>query len=199
MNETMRLFVALTIPDEVKRSLAELREELGARLPSLRWVRREGVHLTLSFLGEVPADRLNALRRALAGCPSGLAPQQLETSGLGVFPHQRAPRVLWAGFREPPEAVIELQRRVAEAMAGEGFPREQRPFSPHLTVGRFRRPLRRSERDLLAGLLQRDAGRSFGRFTAHRLSLFRSILLPAGARYEELDGWPLDGDDRPSD
>lgn len=199
MNETMRLFVALTIPAEVKQALAELREELGTRLPSLRWVRQEGVHLTLAFLGEVPVDRVGPVRQLLAGCPGGLVPPELESAGLGVFPHQRAPRVLWAGFREAPEAVLELQRRVAQAMSAEGFPMERRPFRPHLTVGRFRRPLRRSERELLSGLLQRDAQRSFGRFTARRLSLYRSTLLPAGARYEELDGWPLDGTAGPSD
>lgn len=199
MNETMRLFVALTIPAEVKQSLAALREEFGARLPSLRWVRQEGVHLTLAFLGEVPADRVEPVRQALAGCPGGLIPPALDAAGLGVFPHQRAPRVLWAGFREAPEAVLELQRRVARAMSAEGFPMEQRQFRPHLTVGRFRRPLRRSERDLLSALLRRDAQRSFGRFTARRLSLYRSTLLPAGARYEELDGWPLDGAHQPSD
>lgn len=191
MNETLRLFVALAIPPEVKAGLARLRGELERGLSSLRWVRPEGIHLTLSFLGDVPEEQLDAIRRALAGCPGSAGPFRLATAGAGVFPHQRSPRVLWVGFQQPPDPLYHLQERVAEAMEGQGFPRERRDFRPHLTVGRFRRSLRRDERELLASCLAAHEERSFGGFPVSRLSLFSSTLLPSGARYDEVDGWPL--------
>lgn len=78
-------------------------------------------------------------------------------------------------------------------MAGLGFQRERRDFRPHLTIGRFRRSLRRTEGDLLAAVLERDGRRPFGVIPVTRLSLFRSTLLPSGAMYEEVGGWPLTG------
>lgn len=194
MNELCRLFVALALPREVKAALAAFREELEPGLSSLRWVRPAGIHLTLKFLGDVPEARLDDVCDALSRCRSAGAgePIRLEAAGVGVFPNPRAPRVLWVGFRDGPDSMYHVQRCVEEVMADLAFPRERRPFRPHLTVGRFRRPLRRDERERLASCLSRDAERSFGAFSVSRLSLFRSTLLPGGARYDEVGGWPLD-------
>lgn len=193
MIETLRLFVALAIPREVKETLAALRGELEPGLPALRWVRPEGIHLTLAFLGEVAENRLETIRTALAGCLGELAPMELETEGVGVFPHLRAPRVFWVGIPRPPAMLPRLQRQVEEALAGLGFQPEGRAFRPHLTIGRFRRSLRRNELGLLETVLERDVRRPFGLIPVQRLSLFRSTLLPAGAVYEEVGGWPLSG------
>lgn len=193
MMTTHRLFVALGLPPAVKEALAVLREDLAQGLPSLRWVRPEGIHLTLRFLGDVPVDRLDNIADALSRCPGDEAgePIRVEASGLGVFPSIRSPRVLWVGFRHVPDALYRLQQRVEKAMVALGVPEERRPFSPHLTVGRFRRPLRRGEVERLSGHLSHDARRSFGGFDVSRFSLFRSTLLPEGARYEEMGSWPL--------
>jgi 2'-5' RNA ligase len=173
--------------------LDQLRAELEPGLPSLRWVRSEGIHLTLKFLGDIPVGQLDAVRGALSRCRDEAAtePIRLETAGLGVFPNQRAPRVMWVGFHHLPDPLYHVQRSVEQAMAGLGFPRERRSFRPHLTVGRFRRPLRRGERERLASYLSRNAERTFGGLDVVRLSLFRSTLLPGGARYDEVGGWPL--------
>jgi 2'-5' RNA ligase len=187
----LRLFVALSVPDQVKSAIGDLRAELGQGLPSLRWVRPEGIHLTLRFLGDVPEEELDTLRRALTPCAAGLAPFTLETVGVGVFPHLRAPRVFWVGFRTIPDALFRLQERVERAINDIGFTPERRAFRPHLTVGRFRRQLRRADRDLLEGALRQNEDRGFGEVEAARLSLYRSTLLPAGARYDELGSWPL--------
>jgi len=191
VSEMFRLFVALAVPETVKSALGDLRAELGQGLPSLRWVRPEGIHLTLRFLGDVPEGELEAVRLALAPCADGVAPFTLQTVGVGVFPHLRAPRVFWIGFRTIPDPLYHLQDRVEQAMNGIGFTPERRPFRPHLTVGRFRRQLRRTDRELLGGALQRNGDRVFGELNGTRFSLYRSTLLPAGARYDELDGWPL--------
>ena len=191
MTGPLRLFVALTIPPEVKAALGRLRGDLEPGLPSLRWVRPEGLHLTLAFLGDVGEVRLERLCHALAGCPGATEPFRLEAAGLGVFPHLRSPRIFWAGFHRPPDPLYHLQQSVEGAMEGEGFPRERRAFRSHLTVARVRRPLRRDERELLAACLADHAEKSFGGFTVSRLSLFSSTLLPTGARYQEVDGWPL--------
>lgn len=193
MSETCRLFVAVALPREVKAALAVHRAELEPGLPTLRWVRPEGIHLTLKFLGDVPTERLNDVRGALSRCVEDQAGAliRLETAGVGVFPNPRAPRVLWVGFDQVSDRLYHLQRCVEEAAKGLGFPPERRPFRPHLTVGRFRRQLRRVEREWLASCLTRDAERTFGGLTVSRLSLFRSTLLPGGARYDEVGGWPL--------
>jgi len=193
VSELCRLFVALALPREVKAALAALREELEPGLSSLRWVRPEGIHLTLKFLGDVPTVRLDDVCDALSRCRSAEAgePIRLEAAGVGVFPSPRAPRVLWVGFRDVPDPLYHVQRCVEEVMADLAFPRERRPFRPHLTVGRFRRPLRGDERERLAACLSRDAERTFGGLSISRLSLYRSTLLPGGARYDEVGGWPL--------
>jgi len=193
VSEMLRLFVALTIPETVKSAIDGLRAELGQGLSSLRWVRPEGIHLTLRFLGDVPDTELDTVRLALASCAGAVAPFRLETAGVGVFPHARSPRVFWVGFRTLPAPLYHLQGLVERAVNGIGFDPERRPFRPHLTVGRFRRQLRRSDRDLLEGALRRHGDRGFGEVPVTRLSLYRSRLLPAGARYDELDGWPLAG------
>ncbi len=190
MIETGRLFVAITLPDEVKTALAGLRGELDRGLTSVRWVREESIHLTLKFLGDVEVTRLEDIRGELMTVVPGEMSIPLEAAGVGVFPHHRAPRVLWVGFREVPEALAMLQQQVESEMERLGFPPERRAFNPHLTLGRFRRQLRWGERDLLGRTIDRDSGRGFGEFTAIRFSLYRSILGPGGARYEVLDGWP---------
>jgi len=165
--------------------LGELRQALAGCLRELASVEDGGRSILIN------TRHADALRRALAGCPVSTNPFRLEAAGVGVFPHQRSPRVLWVGFHQPPDPLYHLQQRVAEAIEGQGFPGELRPFRPHLTVGRFRRSLRRDERELLASSLAGHGGRSFGGFTVSRLSLFCSTLLPSGARYDEVDGWPL--------
>ncbi len=186
----MRLFVALPLPGEVRRPLAEKATELARRLPAARWVPAANLHLTLAFLGETEADRVGGLGRALAGCFESRPPVTLRLGGGGCFPPRRPARVAWVGF-EAPAALLELQREVASAV-GEwlGVAPEGRPFHPHLTLARPRRPWPRPAVALWA---EAFAGPQGPAFEVGEGRLMRSHLGPGGARHESLETYPLAG------
>ena len=185
--EQLRLFVAVTLPPEVRDTLAEVVGRLrAADLRGVRTVAPEGVHVTLKFLGNVEAARVPALSEALTGAAHGAMPFRLAVRGLGVFPDDRAPRVLWAGIGGDTDALGALARRVDDACAGLGFPRERRAFSPHLTIARLRDSAsdadRRRSADALAAIGLGDSGG----FEVGAFHLIKSTLTPSGARYETL-------------
>jgi RNA 2',3'-cyclic 3'-phosphodiesterase len=135
----IRAFVALDLDEPMRARLEELIGELRDRLEDVRWVRPEGIHLTLRFLGYARRDRLEALIDPLRGlaneCPAGAA----EVSGLGTFPERGRARVLWIGIHVP-RSVLRLQQACERAAVAAGFEAETRPFAPHLTLGRGREP-----------------------------------------------------------
>lgn len=184
----MRLFVALDLPADLRRRLAALVGSLRAGLPDANWVRPEAVHLTLAFLGERPEDEAPLLRAALVPVFARHAPFVVQVGGAGVFPRRREARVLWLGL-DGGSALEELQREVAERVHEVlSLEPEGRPFRPHLTLGRCRRPwparaVRRFEESAqLEAELLVDHG-----------SLIESTLSPDGSVYEEVARFPLGG------
>ena len=161
-------------------------DRLRPLAPDVAWVGRDDVHLTLKFLGGVEAGRLDAVTGALAGAVAGRPAFDLAVSGLGAFPSPARPRVLWAGVGEGAGAAGALAGLIDEALAPLGFPRETRPFSAHVTLGRVRTP--RTDRRLAEALA---AGGPVGRQRLGHVSLMRSELSPRGARYTELAALPL--------
>lgn len=184
----MRLFVALNLPvaerDRLQRAAGALRV---AHLP-VRWVQGDALHLTLKFLGEVPEQRAGEIEAGLDRVAGTVVPFELELRGLGGFPNLANPRVVWVGVHAPPE-LARLASGVEDAMAEMGFPREARPFTPHLTLGRAERDARASA---FRGLARLAADFDFSaRIPAHSIDLMRSHLSPRGARYERLHAAPL--------
>lgn len=176
----MRLFVALNLPPAVREALwaatAPLRE-LG--LP-VNWVRGDGIHLTLKFLGEVGDDREAEITAALGRAAAGARTLALALAGFGVFPDFRRPRVVWAGIAPEPGLEI-LQHRVEQEFAPLGFPSEARPFRPHVTLGRARRDAR--PRDF-AGLEPALARLEFAQTAVvSALDMMQSTLGSGGAVY----------------
>lgn len=137
----MRLFIALIPPVTVQRAVWDAFAPLRARQLPVAWVAAENVHLTLKFLGEVDDGREAEIRGALTSAVAGTRTMTLVVRGAGVFPHARAPRVVWAGI-EPDPAIEILADRIERGYASLGFPTEGRPFRPHLTLGRARREAR---------------------------------------------------------
>ena len=182
----MRLFVALELDEAVRSRTAVLLRQLEPAASQVKWVKPQSLHLTLKFIGEQPEDKLSALVEALAAVP---APGPLEVSfrGLGCFPNERHPRVFWVGVLAPP-ALGQLAAAVERALAPLGIEPEQRPFSPHLTLGRLRQGSR-----LWSLPLGWEAHRSedFGHYTATELFLYQSRLSPHGAEYVKLKHFPL--------
>jgi 2'-5' RNA ligase len=187
-SEQLRLFVAIELEPGVREALARVQDELRKRpLPSLRWVRPEGIHLTLKFLGETPADLVPAIESALAEAVAGLSPFQVALGPLGTFGGRR-PRVLWVDVTGDVDRLKELQERVERALAPLGVPREERAYSPHLTLARLPPSAAAGPalEEALAAVPPPEAA-----MEAREVSLVLSRLQPGGAVYERLADFPL--------
>jgi RNA 2',3'-cyclic 3'-phosphodiesterase len=178
--ERIRAFVALELPEAMRAAIGQVIADLRPDVSGVRWAHPEGVHLTLRFLGGSDPETLRRLEPALAqaagACPAVDAP----VHGAGLFPERGAPRVLWIGI-DLPEPVRVLQRACEQAAVAAGFPREERAFRAHLTLGRFRD---RTPRPRLPPI-------DLGSARLDRLILFRSDLKPTGAVYTPLAIMPL--------
>jgi 2'-5' RNA ligase len=183
---TLRLFIAIALPDEVKAQLAGLNTDL----PGAVWVKPAALHLTLKFLGDgIDAARVPELTDSLSAVRG--EPFMLALEGVGRFPPgERAPaRVLWAGLAAPRE-LPRLATAVDQAMAALGFAPETRPFAPHLTLARLKDARPRAE---VAAFLARHAGLRSAPFRVQAFALFSSQLTPQGAIYTRLAEFPLQG------
>jgi 2'-5' RNA ligase len=181
-----RLFVALEPPEPVRRRLAALADELrraaGRAAGEVRWVPAENVHLTLQFLGAVPEERVAAVEAALrdAAATAG-RPLSLAVHGAGGFPNARRPRVVWAGLEGDVAPLAALVAELGRRLAKLGFPPEERPFAPHLTLGRARDGRGAPG---LGGALAAAAGADGTPWRVTELVLVESHLSPKGPRYE---------------
>ncbi len=185
-----RLFVAIELPEQVRAALAELQARLRRHgLDGLRWVRPEGIHLTLKFLGETPKDRVPEIAAALDAAGKGIAPHELALGALGTFGSRNSPRVVWVDLNGDIEVLLRLQRQVDRALEAIGFPRETRPFSPHLTLARI--PPEISGK--VAGPLKETPRVKVPPAAIHvrELSLILSKLGAGGAVYTRLEAVPL--------
>lgn len=179
----LRLFVAADIPDAQRRAVAPLVAQLRASLPGARWTSDAGWHLTLRFLGSVEEERLDAVSASCASVASSAAgPAEVRLTRLGAFPSARRARVVWVGLDDPAGLLAAAAAALEERFRSEGFPPEERPWHPHLTLARLKVP---APVDLPAAEV--DAGS----FTVTELVLFRSHLHPTGATYEALGRFPL--------
>lgn len=184
----MRLFVAIDIPEDVKGKVIEALREMERVWGGVRWVRRDGIHLTLKFLGEVEDHQLNLLLEGLKEVSAHHQPFPVDVFSLGRFPERGRPRVVWCGVREEKGSLKELAGEIETRMEKIGFKREERDFKAHVTLGRVRTPGGDE-----AGLkcLEKQNHRPFGSFEVDRFHLIKSTLLPDGARYEKLHSFEL--------
>lgn len=178
--------MALDLEPVVRDRIGTLTNELRRSAPEVRWLSAENLHVTLKFLGETPAERIDAVRGALALVAATTAPFAITACGLGVFPEPRRPRVVWIGLLAA--EVEPLARDIDTALAGAGFSPAARPFAAHVTIGRVRRP---GGWPGAAPLLDRHGGTQFGVTHVDEIVLYRSDLGPAGPRYIALDRLPL--------
>jgi 2'-5' RNA ligase len=183
----LRCFIAIELPEALRRRIGEATERLRSTDADVRWVRPEGLHLTLKFLGSTPEELVPEITRELQEAMSGHRRMRLRLSGAGVFPSERRPRVVWIGLVDS-DRLIGLQKDVETAMEALGFEPEDRPFTPHLTLGRLRSP--RGSAALLKelGLLKEEA---FDEIEVQDIVLMRSELKPTGAVYHRLQSIPL--------
>jgi 2'-5' RNA ligase len=189
----MRLFVALEIPEAVRRELSRRVAALRDRLPRARWVDLEMVHLTLLFLGEVPEDRVPALSAKLREAFAKHAPMTLRLSGGGTFPPKRPARVAWIGMEAPEELAAVQADAVAAAVEAVGFEPEERPFKPHVTLARCEPNWPRDAAEKFASAFPGEIGPPF---LVDRGVLMSSKLSPKGARHSLVEALPLEGEEQ---
>lgn len=180
----MRLFVAVDVDEAARAAIAEEQRRLRAAsdgVSPVRWVRPEHLHLTLVFLGEVENARAEEVVAAI-GRPVNRAPIDVTFAGFGAFPPRGAPRALWLGIGAGETELCDLQRALAMRVAQLEIPVESRPFSAHLTLGRWKAS-RPSDRTHLARAFH---DRVVARTRIDRATLYQSRLSSAGPTYTEL-------------
>ena len=175
----MRTFIAIDLEEGLKKTLQGLIRELKSTGADIRWTQGGGLHLTLKFLGEIEAERAAVVEKILKDVTARHACFSLRLEGTGTFPDGQNPRVLWVGFSGEP-ALLALQDELDRELEREGFPREDRAFHPHLTLGRVKGPGR--IRNALQEL-EKHRQESLGSMTVHKVAFFESRLRPEGAEY----------------
>jgi 2'-5' RNA ligase len=187
-SESLRLFIAMELPTAVTEALTALQKRLQTfdRERAIRWTAISSIHLTLKFLGDTDPARQPAIDAALREAVAGHAPFTLNVGGAGCFPDLRKPRVVWAGAGGDLAALHALRDAVERTVSPLGYPTEDRPFSPHLTLGRARQD---APRLALSALGERIGQAEVGTLAPWRvegISLMRSELKPSGAVYTQM-------------
>ncbi len=177
--ELLRSFIAIPLPEQLQRQLAALQQQLKAAVQELKPARSENLHLTLHFLGDQPQQLLAEIGHFMLSIGERKNIFNVELKGLGCFPNRRRPRVLWLGL-EPRDQLIELHSELSENLQQLGVEVDRRPFRPHLTLGRFKRPPRSTEP--MCPFLSQECGK----LQVDRVILFSSRLTRSGAIHEPL-------------
>jgi RNA 2',3'-cyclic 3'-phosphodiesterase len=180
----MRVFLAIDLPNEIRKQLKELQRELRQLSTTAKWVAPESIHITLKFMGEVPDKRIDEIDEALADL--AWKPFTINVHGVGFFPGARSPRVFWAGMDAP--TMQDLVEELDARMEPLGFEKERRALRPHITLARAKTT--RLEPSLVTSSTQ-YLERNFGSFTADRIYLVQSTLKPTGSVYNKLKEYPL--------
>jgi RNA 2',3'-cyclic 3'-phosphodiesterase len=188
---TLRLFVAMYLPEPVRVDLVRAAAPLRAELPKVRWVRSDMLHLTLAFLGERPADQVEAITGALDAACKVQAPFMLSLGGNGCFPSAERARVLWTGLVGNVTALTALQHAVVTALAAAQLVDEHERFSPHLTIGRLRDDTSRAERAEIGRRWLSLAPLPAALLPVEDIHLMRSVLTSDGPHYSILQSIAL--------
>ena len=180
----MRLFVAMEISEDIRQRLASFLAELREVARQVRWVRAANLHLTLKFLGNTDEAKIAQIVSALQSIRSP-QPVTVAFHGVGFFPSEKRPRVFWTGMTSSAN-LRELAADIDRAMHQLGFPLEDRPFTPHLTLARFDPPGLPSK---LSAILQQHTSDNFGSLNTRKFHLIESKLKPTGAEYTTIQSF----------
>ena len=180
----IRSFIAIPVPDEGIQALQAVVQDFDAEIGRhMRWVRLEGIHLTLKFMGNIPAGMVDRVLADLPTVTAKFSPFKVGISGFGAFPNLRQPRVLWAGLDGDLAILASMQLAVDDAVGNLGLPKEQRDFSPHLTLGRVRREVTDGQLRKIGEVVSAANLADSPSWTASAVNLMRTELDPAGSRH----------------
>ncbi|MCB4757400.1 MAG: RNA 2',3'-cyclic phosphodiesterase [Elusimicrobia bacterium] len=195
----MRLFIGLKIPSNVKAHLSEALRAVR-KLPGVRWIPEESFHLTLKFLGECELPKVEEMKPVITEIAARHPVLHLGLHSGGAFPEGRSPRVLWTAVGGDTGVLLTLAQTLEEALVSLGFPKENRSFHPHLTVARVKEPsalmepMKRSKPGAMTPLDQfctLFASYTSPAFEVTTVDLIQSFLHAGGARYEDVESFPL--------
>jgi len=180
----LRSFIAIEIPASIQNAIADIIAPIKktAPKPLIRWVAPQNVHLTLKFLGDISPAKLKQLAETLNVEAASREMFSMSAGGLGAFPTQWRARVIWIGLNAPP-ALAALQHAVDAAAAQLGYPKEERPFSPHLTIGRVSQTASASDLQHIRSALESTKVGILGTVCVHAIHIFKSDLQPGGSVY----------------
>ena len=190
--EKLRLFVAIPMPETVRNEIIRFQHELQGLVPSdaIRWTKPEQFHLTLRFLGDVPAERVAALQEAIHAVCRDSPALCLRVQGIGFFRSAQSPRVIWIGVSDDEGRLVDLQKRIETTIQSFSPEKGTEKFAGHVTIGRVK-ILKRPEIGNLAAHAEAVKDRLFGEWTANKVELIRSELSPNGANHTVLAAFHL--------
>ena len=188
----VRTFIAVDIPSQVRDRARQLIDCLRASGAEVTWVRPENLHLTLKFLGDVPDVELGKVCRAVEQSAARAASFEVFCGGAGAFPDVRRPRTIWMGLQRGEQEMAALHAGMDKALAKAGYPRDNRRYHPHLTIGRLRRGGGPQQQDL-SRLIQDNSDYEAGPTFVTEAIVFSSVLQKSGPTYEVLARAPLTG------
>jgi 2'-5' RNA ligase len=184
---SIRSFIAVQLNDELKTGIGELIKLLKKTGADVKWIKPENLHITLKFLGNIEEDQTGLIASRISDISLKHTNFDITLTGTGAFPDYRRARVIWIGIRDH-NHLLRVVHDIEDAMEREGFDRERRPFSPHITIGRVR-----STRgiDKLTAELVKYKSMDFGTQSAGSIHLIKSELKPGGAEYSTISSAPL--------
>ena len=186
----VRSFLAIELPKAILNKIEEVQEDLKLSRADIRWVSPGKIHLTLKFFGNIDESKVESIVKAIEGPLNETAPFSVRIKGLGAFPHLKNPRVIWMGLAEGKDRLTSFQRQLEGELEKIGFEKEERPFQPHLTLGRSNSSRGRDE---LIGMMEKHKEEEFGGFPVEKVVLFKSDLRPSGPIYTVLRELKLGG------
>lgn len=186
----LRTFIAIDVPPAVLDTITRIQRRFKSLGLHASWVKPGNIHLTLKFLGDTDPGRIPGIQKKLTETLAPCVPFRLSLDSAGVFPNTKSPRILWVGLKDEKGALETLQAGIEKSLEGLGFPMEQRPFSPHLTLARIKSPKGKEElKDELDALNQEGIGPH--PFDVGGLQLYESQLTPKGSIYTVLANFKL--------
>ena len=184
----IRSFIAIELPPLIKSRIEEIQNKLKSSTSDVRWVRPEGIHLTLKFLGNIEEEKILEISDLVKQCASDITSFPLTVRTLGAFPNEKNPKVIWVAASDDSGNLGKLQQTLENRLSSMGFKVEKRAFSPHLTLGRLKSS--KGKRELINNLADHKQ-LECGTFEAQEVCLFKSELKPRGAIYTKLKVFPL--------
>lgn len=175
----MRIFIAVDLPSEIKEKILSYCESISPLCSNIKWVERENFHLTLKFMGEINEKEFELVKTCVSCVAREFKPFNITLSGTGFFPDEKNLKIVWIGTDGGCENLLDLYQELENCLETDGFDRESKPFSPHLTIGRVKKNKKASISKSMPDIENEE-------IEVSRVSVFKSTLTPNGPIYEKL-------------